>query len=258
MPERVEHPRTTKGGFKTELRDFVRFVKHPTPGPRLPRAAMPALAADWVGGIDLRRIVRWVLFLWGLNLLVLGPLAAGAAWLLGADHRFNPVDLPWFLALAWAPVVEELMFRLGMRRPGAAIWLVPAFAAIVMYGSGLYTGIFLALSLALLAWPGMPGVRWKFAWSRRYRKVFPWVFHLLTLAFAVLHLLNFNLDTTVWWLMPLLILPQWGTGLVLGWMRVRTGVGASMLMHSLFNAGPMVLVWLLMQAMPADVSVPGL
>ncbi len=236
--------------FRAELADFLRFVRRPTLGPRLPRAAMPALAADWIGGVDIRRIVRWVVFLWAVNLLLLGPLAAGAAWLSGAGHRFDPVDLPWFLALVWAPVVEEIMFRFGMRRPGAALWLVPAFAAVVTQGSGLYTGLLLALSLALVAWPGLPGVRWSARWNRRYRRIFPLVFHALTAAFAVLHLLNFTLGKSPWWLLPMLILPQWLTGLVLGWMRVRTGIGASILTHAMFNAGPMVLVWLLMQAMP--------
>jgi len=233
-------------GMRDEFRDFIRFVRRPTLGPRLPRHALPALTADWIGSIHLPRIVRWVALLWVINLFVLGPLAAGAAFFSGAGHRFDPGDLPWFLALAWAPVVEELMFRYGLRRPGPALWLVPAFVAIVYYGSGFGTGMVLALSLALIAWPGLPGVRWRFATNRRYRALFPWVFHMLTLAFAILHLLNFELGDTPWWLLPMMVLPQWATGLVLGWLRVRSGIGASILAHSLFNAGPLVLVWMLM------------
>lgn len=235
-------------GFRGEFSDFLRFVRRPRLAPRLPRLAMPALAADWVGSLNLPRILRWVALLWAINLLVLGPLAAGAAFFSGAGHRFNPADLPWFLALVWAPVVEELMFRYGMRRPGAALWLLPAFILVVHSGSTLAVGLVLAVSLALVASGRLPGVRWSFRLNRRYRDLFPWVFHALTVAFAVLHLLNFQLGSAPWWLLPVMVLPQWVTGLVLGWLRVRGGIGASILAHSIFNAGPLVLVWLLMSA----------
>lgn len=53
------------------------------------------------------------------------------------------------------------------------------------------------------------------------------------------------------WLLPLLVLPQWATGLVLGWMRVRRGIGAAIALHALFNGGPVLMIWLLMTLMPA-------
>lgn len=238
-----------RAGFGREFADFWRFVRRPTLGPRLPRAAMPALAADWLGAIDLWRIMRWVMFLWTVNLFLLGPLAAGVAWMTGAGHRFNAVNLPWLLALVWAPIVEEIMFRFGMRKPGTLIWLLPAFVVVVMNGSGWLPGLFLALSMALVALPGMPGVRWRFSWNRRYRRFFPLVFHAATMAFATLHLLNFTSLASSWWLLPLLVLPQWLTGLVLGWMRVRAGIGAAIIMHALFNSGPLVLIWVLVNVL---------
>ncbi len=274
--EATIHRRQRRGVLRQELRDFLHFVCRPTFGPRLPRRPMHALAADWVGCLNWRRIVRWVLLLWAVNFLVLGPLAAAAALAGGASHRFNAMVLPWFLALVWAPIMEELMFRLGLRRPGAALWLIPAFALVVFYGRDVYVGIFLVVSLALVAMPrpqpraassedsraGMlvsrqpgadwqpllPGVRFNMRWNRRYRRAFPLVFHVASITFAVLHLLNFSLTNVPWWLLPFLVLPQWVTGLVLGWLRVRTGIGASIAAHSLFNAGPLAVVWLLMQA----------
>ena len=47
-----------------------------------------------------------------------------------------------------------------------------------------------------------------------------------------------------------LVLPQWATGLVLGWMRVRRGIGAA-IACALFNGGPVLMIWLLMTLMPA-------
>ena len=47
--------------------------------------------------------------------------------------------------------------------------------------------------------------------------------------------------------MMVLVLPQWVTGQVLAWMRVERGIGAAMLLHALFNAGPLAVVWVGLQ-----------
>lgn len=229
--------------FREEFRDFIGFVRRPVPGPRLPRRAMPELAADWVGSIRLGRIARWVALLWLVNMLALGPLAAGVAYMSGASHRLDPSQLPLMLALVWAPVVEELMFRFGLRKPGAFLWLLPAFVLIVIFGRSAWVGALLAGLLALTAWRRLPLLHLSRRAWRRYRAWFPLVFHVATFAFAILHLLNFTaLRGVPWWLLPVFVLPQWVTGLVLGWMRVRTGIGASIVMHAMFNAGPVLLL----------------
>ena len=46
------------------------------------------------------------------------------------------------------------------------------------------------------------------------------------------------------------MLPQWLTGLALGWMRVRRGIGAAIALHAVFNAGPIVLIWAVMRWVP--------
>jgi membrane protease YdiL (CAAX protease family) len=51
-------------------------------------------------------------------------------------------------------------------------------------------------------------------------------------------------------LLPLLVLPQWVTGLVLGWMRVRRGIGASIMLHAMFNGGPLLLIGLILHFAP--------
>ena len=244
-----------QAGWRSEIADFLRFIRRPSLAPRLPRRPLPALATDWFGGLGLARVLRWVLLLWAVNFLVLGPLAAGAAYQGGAEHRFDPVVIPWALALVWAPVIEELMFRLGMRRPGAALWLLPGFLALAWFGRDGVVGVFLALSLAAVACPRpgaagasgwqplLPGVRWSWRWNRRFVRAFPWVFHGLTLGFAWLHLFNFSLGAVPWWFWPMLVLPQWVTGLALGWLRVRGGMLLAMLVHAGFNAGPLLLLW---------------
>ena len=71
--------------------------------------------------------------------------------------------------------------------------------------------------------------------------------HASVLAFAALHLHNFQFQQMAWWMMMVLVLPQWVTGQVLAWMRVERGIGTAMLLHALFNAGPLAVVWVGLQ-----------
>ncbi|MGB7525052.1 MAG: CPBP family glutamic-type intramembrane protease, partial [Castellaniella sp.] len=85
---------------------------------------------------------------------------------------------------------------------------------------------------------------------RLMRRAYPLLFHVAALAFAAVHLFNFRLNAMALVLLPLLVLPQWVTGLVLGWMRVRRGLGASIALHAIFNGGPLLLIGLILWLAP--------
>lgn len=243
--------------FRDELADFFHFVVRPTLGPRLPRRrAGGQLAADWLSGLGPGRLFKWAVFLWAVNLIFLGPIAVTAATAAGAQHRLDIHAIPWLQALLWAPVVEELVFRYSLRRIVHALWLVPVSVVIMMSGASTASVLFL-IAVLLVCWspwvvrsrPGrVPGRSW--ALRKRYRALFPWVFHAANLAFAGVHLHNFNIPQAPLWLLPLLVLPQWLTGMVLGWLRVRCGIGSAMVLHGLFNGGPLLLVWLILGLAP--------
>lgn len=243
--------------FRDELRDFFRFVRRPRFGPRLGgRHAGNGGWEDWFPSLSVGRLLKWALFLWAVNLAFLGPIAVMAAGAGGATHRLDIHNIPWVQALLWAPIVEELVFRYGLRRIGQAWWLVPASATALFMGPKPAT-IFLVAAIVLACW--LPFMRTAPARARnglpwrvrlRYRRHFFWIFHLASLLFAAMHLYNFNLHHTPLWLLPLLVLPQWLTGLVLGWLRVKRGIGASMLLHAIFNGGPLLVVLLILRYAP--------
>jgi len=242
--------------FRDELRDFFRYLRRPRFTPRLPgRNARDGWLEDWLPSLSVGRLLKWALFLWMVNLAFLGPIAVAAAGLGGATHRLNLENIPWLQALLWAPIVEELVFRHGLRRLTQAWWLIPASVA-VMFTGPQWAGILMLTGVLVLCW--LPGVvssgigRRPLPWKARlaYRKSFPWVFHASAILFAAVHLYNFNLHQTPYWLLPLLVLPQWLTGLVLGWLRMKRGIGASMLLHALFNGGPLLIVWVVIQLAP--------
>lgn len=240
--------------FTDEVRDLLAFIRRPRLSPRPPgRSAGDNFRNDWFPALPLRRLLQWALLLWALNLFFLGPLAVMAAGLGGASHRLNLQNIPWLTALLWAPVVEELVFRYGLRRIRNLWWLLPFGVAALMQGASPGGGFALAAFL-LLCWlpylSGRSAAREPLPWSvrRAWLAWFPWIFHLSSLAFSALHLFNFNLAHTPVWLLPLLVLPQWVTGMVLGWLRVRRGIGASIALHAIFNGGPLLLVWIALQA----------
>jgi len=243
-------------GFRYELRDFLRFIRHPAPNPRVRRRfSVPTngFVADWLCTPRWRRLLQWAGFLWAVNLVLLGPIAVAAATAAGAEHRLDVQAIPWLQALVWAPLIEELVFRYGLRRPGKAWWLVPA-AAVIMFSGPVLTAQLSLMALLLICWwpavrtdgAGRPGVPAAVFRRRRHAvRHYGWLFHGSSLAFAAIHLHNFTFGQTAWWLLPLLVLPQWVTGMVLGWLRIRHGIGAAIRLHALFNAGPLILVWML-------------
>lgn len=258
LPQLAGRARGTR--FRDELRDFLRFIVRPRFGPRLPgRHAISGWWEDWFPGLSVGRLLKWAFFLWAVNLVFLGPIAVAAAGAGGATHRLNINNIPWMAALVWAPIVEELVFRYGLRRIGAAWWLAPAAVAAMLMGAK-WSGILLLAGILVVCWlpylARLPYTRRPLPWRYRlmYRRCFPWVFHLASLLFAAVHLYNFNLHGTPWWLFPLLVLPQWLTGLVLGWLRVKRGIGASMLLHAMFNGGPLLVVWLILNLAPDMVN----
>jgi len=242
-----------------EIVDFLRFAARPRPGPRLAgRAAGAATAADFRTHAPWWRLLHWAVLLWTVNIFVFAPLALSAAEASGAQHRLDIHNLPWMTALIWAPVVEELTFRYALRRPAMLWWFVPLMAAILAQGPGpvsiLIATAALLLSLAPLWYP--PDHRWhrgwaaSWPWRRRTRRYYPWLFHAAALAFAAVHLYNFRMTSMNLVLLPLLVLPQWVTGLVLGWIRVKRGIGASMALHAIFNGGPLLLIGLVLHFAP--------
>lgn len=275
----IEHDGMSQYRFRDELRDFFRFLKAPTLS-RTPiqRRVGNSIYADWFGGFDLSRIALWALCLWGINLAVFGPLAAMAAGVAGAEHRLNLNNIPWLQALIWAPIVEELVFRFGLRRPAVMLWTAPVAAVCMVSGPVWYSVALVTVVLYLLIIPafqpkqnvgtGHQVTRSKtqaktvrfmqtvlakqtisYTVLKHYRQHFIWMLYASTLAFAALHLYNFVFTKIPLWLLPFMVLPQFVTGLVLGWMRVRRGIGAAMCLHALFNGGPLLLVWLIIRSM---------
>lgn len=60
-------------------------------------------------------------------------------------------------------------------------------------------------------------------------------FYVFALLFGFMHITNFEINTTIILLSPVLVLPQILLGGYFGYIRVRLGLQWSMLLHSMYN-----------------------
>jgi hypothetical protein len=238
--------------FRDEFRQFLCFVRRPSLK-REVKHTIPVSGgvADWWPSCKLSRLLAWAGALWLINIVALGPIVLTVFEMSGATHRISVHNLPWFQALLWAPIIEEMLFRFGLRRPFLALLVVPVLIYVFLNGFAWWASSLIVLMLLMLIWSmrhaNMPsGNAWR--WLRTYRWAFPVVMHASVLAFAALHIHNYEFEDLAWWMMAVLVLPQWVTGLALCWIRVQRGIGAAVLVHALFNAGPLCLAWLALQA----------
>lgn len=175
-------------------------------------------------------------------------------------NEFQPIKLQQFVfgehilsvfllvVLLW-PLMEELLFRAGMRRWWWNVsWLLWAFFFIVVkyllhdyveslhiesqfilscIGYGLYlVCVFCSFHLSK---PFFPRI------SRIYAKFPMIIFRLLTFAFGLVHLSNYN--TSEWWYkLILLIVPQIILWVMLWFVRMKWGLWFAIVLHMFHNA----------------------
>lgn len=229
------------GFFQTEWSAFMAYIRRPY---LVPATSWQSNShyADWRIQTPWRRLWQWLLLLWGVNIVLLGPLALWVANTVGATHQLQ--GEVWALlafAVFFAPISEEFVFRYSLRYPLAALWIVPSWLFLLTMGLSWQGVTVFALAIAWVLWR-RPQVTPRY--QQGYVDAFPWVFHGSVIAFAMIHWRNYDFETSVqyWWLLPILILPQWFTGMVLAWFRMRDSMLTAVLLHMGFNAGPLLLV----------------
>lgn len=235
-----------------EWGQYASFLKRP----KLPdRAPMPRPAS-------LGAVFR----LFALDLVLMSALLAiaGAVMATGVDvpeTALAGMEIGGgilFAVVVVAPLAEEIIFRGWLSgRPGHLLALIAfgigaiGFTTILAatgfsYGTdalesglagmglGIIGGALIALATVFLL-----RKRDAMGWFQRF---FPLFFWLSTLAFSLVHLFNFPVEQMAMAL-PL-VLPQFVTGTMLGYLRVNYGLWASILLHMMHNGAFISLVLL--------------
>ena len=129
-------------------------------------------------------------------------------------QEMEPV-LIFFFAVIMAPLFEEVMFRLILR-----------FRSNFLILWSIHIGVALQL-----------GQKRRLLKTARkvWDKFYDWVFYLMTMAFGLMHIMNFEPSLNIYLLAPILVAPQILIGINLGYLRVRFGLIWSILFHAFYN-----------------------
>lgn len=237
-------PPSSRAGVLSPLAELWRFL-------RAPQAPMPAFPTR---GLALRFYAHLFLLMLALQfawvLLAAGIKEDGGAAFRGFGLR------GWALAVVLVlivPVMEELIFRSWLKQsvflPVLALWF--AFRQLAPW-LPLATALqLLALALVLLALV-LRTERLRAAERRGDEVLARWLpvtVPLSTTWFAVIHVPNWDLPATSLWLVPVLVLPQFASGLMFAYARLRSGLGAAIGLHAALNA---VVVLVLLAATLAE------
>jgi len=222
------------------LQDFWRFINHPTPRQYAEQVSDPFL---YVNILFFVAFFVNIIVLVVVNILLIDSSELGGA--------FDELDFGFWkmfgLAVVGAPLVEEIIFRGPLRNKLALTVLVALLISVLMaamlVGSGLtelsyYVSpiLFSVLLLLLLSMDGL----WE-KWKLQIDHMYPYLFFLVAGVFGFVHIYNYNQDAFSWWMVPILIMPQFILALFLGFVRLRVGLWACIYMHALNNLIPTLL-----------------
>lgn len=228
--------------FPADLAEFFVFVKLPTRGH--PRREKPG------------RVLRTVAMLCAFNalfaLLVSLPICLLLQSWIGLTFRFDVVGVTFVItSVGVAPLMEELVFRAGLRSARWTMCGMPALIALIAHGWKSALVIAAVTSLALLvdvAIRSRMGVeakailRWRR--GRAFLARYPLIVHGYALAFALVHINNYVSDLEIGWRTGLVVFAvssQLVFGWVLSFLRLRFGLHASILTHGTWN-GLMIIM----------------
>jgi hypothetical protein len=232
------------GGLRAEWLALRRFLAAPR---RMPRRHAAGLG--WVA-----RSVMFTMAVLAINIslaaVVLGPLAGWAG-----IHEELPDTLTLRFALLgglFAPVVEELLMRAGLRRLGYTLFAGPPLIFYAFSPGGvLWNVAAAALAGALLAGYLVQRRRWRdpaarVASGRRFVRHYGWVYWGYVLSFALAHIGNYSWSSVrgpvfVAVALVAMVLPQLLMGTAAGYLRLRDGLRSSLLMHFMNNAVALML-----------------
>lgn len=147
-----------------------------------------------------------------------------------------------FLGVIFAPILEEIRFRLFLKKNIFYVFIFIAFWLLSLDKLPTYLAYTLGVIIVvliifiLLYWVKVDNLL-----TILYRKYFPYIFYFSAIIFALFHLNNFKTLAIPIWIIPLLVLPQFIMGLVFGYIRIKNGLLWSILTHSLYNSSILLL-----------------
>lgn len=193
--------------MKEEIKLLLQFLKKPTSG--------------FVKDRKVKKFITILILDIEISALVLGILSLLEnidAVKNGIVHKADNFDSIVLIvaALFFAPIIEEFIFR--------------------------YFLVYKRFNPLRLFIKTTPKFSNEFAFTEeksideKWNRILPYVFYTSALLFGLMHLMNYEFNTVVLLLFPLLTMVQLNLGLLAGYLRVRLNFGSAVLLHIIHNA----------------------
>jgi membrane protease YdiL (CAAX protease family) len=192
------------------------------------------------------RVRRFLIFLGltiGFDLVYLGTIGLAINKFVAADYLPN-YSLIFFIMVGViiAPLIEEIIFRAGLRTPTYTLFFGPIFICLIT-GNWQF-----ALTFSVIAC--VFGLLWKYLntlqnkkknlstsifRARQFIENYPKIFYFYVISFALIHIGNFGINDISGFLIFFAVIPQFVGGLCMSYIRLRDGLGYAIALHSTHN-----------------------
>lgn len=162
-------------------------------------------------------------------------------------ERFSPIAL-LFVTIIALPLLEEVEFRLSLKFKPVFLALTLGALTYSILSKTIYTTklsdinhyfmerVSYTLAVFLLAYPLFSFPKVKRVFARFWQNNFRWIFYGSCLAFAWVHIFNYELTLTHLLLTPLLTIDKLVSAMCYGYTRVNYGFLYSMAIHMFNNS----------------------
>lgn len=220
--------------LRRELRELIAFLRKPVRG----HAKVLTLRQGW------RRIALMLALNFCFIVIVTLPINAALYHWAGLDESVKSDATKiseWVSVALIGPLLEELVFRAGLRQVKYSLFVAPVLIALlhadkmfVLIMAGIWLSIAAADAIRLRYSASADAIR--FARSRAFIRRYPYVFWMYAISFGLMHIFNlYSTNGRDYWLVFALSSQLFG-GALLGYLRLRQGLRSAIAYHVLFNA----------------------
>lgn len=192
---------------------------------------------------QLRRFIVLLGFTIGFDLFFAGTVGLALGNFTDADYLPNiTLGFLIFGGVIVAPILEELVFRAGLRSPTYTLFIGPIFICLLVGSWHFSLFFFLLAGVFTILWH-FPKEYWNkkkefnipFFRGRQFVKHYPQIFYLYAITFALIHTTNFGINNISGILIIFFVIPQFVGALCMNYIRLRDGLGYAIALHSAHN-----------------------
>ncbi len=157
------------------------------------------------------------------------------------SQEINPLIIA-FVTIIFAPFIEELIFRLPLRiKRNNFIPFI--FIGILFVGLSIIHKYFGSVMILYLIPLFLFGIAFTLNFNKKsfqsishlFKSNYKVYFYSFTILFALIHIANYKFSWQIVFFAPLLVLPQFIGGFLMGFMRIRFGLLWGFFLHALHN-----------------------